>query len=253
MLEQLAYPLLAISNRKGGTGKTTTAVNLAAEFAARQYRVLLVDTDSQGHCALGLGIRWRLGMPSVHDLFDDQPPHWSDCVLKTQVPGLDLIAANTRFEGLWGSEDRSILKRSLQEAQNDYDLILLDTPPSVDLVLINALTAAKGVLIPAVPHHLGAEGVRQLTQLFYRVASKDNPSLKLLGIVPVMADTQVPGHQAVVRELQQAFGPGRMLRGIRRDQRLAEAFAAGQSIRDFAPRSRGAMDYFLLTEQLLTI
>lgn len=253
MLEQLASPVLAISNRKGGTGKTTTAVNLAAEFAARGYRVLLVDTDSQGHCALGLGVSWRKGMPSVHDLFDDQPPVWSDCILPTQVAGLDLIAANTRFEGLWGTEDTGILRRALTQAQQHYDLIFLDTPPSVDLVLINALTAASGVLIPAVPHHLGAEGVRQLTQLFYRVASRDNPQLKLLGIVPVMADTQVPGHQEVVRELRQAFGPGRMLRGVRRDQRLAEAFAAGQPIRDFAPRCRGAMDYFMLTEQLLKV
>lgn len=252
MLEQLARPILAISNRKGGTGKTTSAVNLAAEFAARNYRVLLIDTDSQGHCALGLGMKWRPGQPSVHDLFSDQPPMLTDIILPTAIQGLDLIAANTRFEGLWGSEDTGILRRALQTLPG-YDLILLDTPPSVDLVLINALTAASGVLIPAVPHHLGAEGVRQLTQLFYRVASRDNPGLKLLGIVPVMADPQVPGHQAVVQELKKAFGPGRMLRGVRRDQRLAEAFAAGQPIRHYAPRSRGAMDYFMLTEQLVKI
>ncbi|WP_404419921.1 ParA family protein [Marinospirillum sp.] len=252
MLEQLTRPILAISNRKGGTGKTTTAVNLAAELAARQYRVLLVDTDSQGHCALGLGIRWRPGQPNLHDLFSDRPPSLQEVILKTATPGLDLVAANTRFEGLWGTEDTGILKRALEEAQ-DYDFILLDTPPSVDLVLINALTAASGVLIPAVPHHLGAEGVRQLTQLFYRVASRDNPGLKLLGIVPVMADPQVPGHREVVEELKKAFGPGRMLRGVRRDQRLAEAFAAGQPIRQYAGRSRGAMDYFMMTEQLLKI
>lgn len=252
MLEQLDRPILAISNRKGGTGKTTTAVNLAAEFAARNYRVLLMDTDSQGHCALGLGVQWRPGQPSLHDLFSDHSPSIQQLILPTAVKGLDLIAANTRFTGFWGSDDTQVLKRALSELPA-YDLILIDTPPSVDLVLINALTAASGVLIPAVPHHLGAEGVRQLTQLFYRVASRDNPRLRLLGIVPIMADPQVPGHQAVVKELTQSFGPGRLLRGVRRDQRLAEAFAAAAPIRHFAPRSRGAMDYFMLTEQLLKI
>lgn len=244
---------LAVTNRKGGSGKTTTAVNLAAELAARGQRVLLVDADSQGHCALGLGVSVPAHKGSVHDLFRESQVTGAELVVPSRQPGLDLIPADTRFDGQLPYQDKNLLAQALRPLQKEYDVVIIDTPPSADCLLINALNAATGVLIPLVPQVLGSAGVRQLSQLFYQVASQGRPDLKLMGLVPIMCDRQVPSHARVLTELSLTFGNQRILRGIRTDIRLAEAFGAGQPIREYAPRSRGAMDYFMLAETLLPV
>lgn len=243
-------PVLAITNRKGGSGKTTTAVNLAAELAARGQRILLVDADTQGHCALGLGVAPTAGSRGLHRLFTGDQTDIEGLIVQTRWAGLDLIPADTRFDGRGLYDDETLLRQALAPL-TDYDLVVLDTPPSVDLVLLNALQAAHGVLIPVVPQVLGSAGVRQLSQLFYQVATRGRADLKLLGLLPVMCDHNVPSQARVLAELAQTFGSQRILRGIRPDVRLAEAFGAGVPVRDYAPRSRGAMDYFMLAEAML--
>ncbi|TGG93299.1 ParA family protein [Natronospirillum operosum] len=245
-------PVIAITNRKGGSGKTTTAVNLAAELAARGWQILLVDADSQGHCALGLGVAPPTGHPGLHQLFRDAQISLASLQVPTLQPGLTLIPANTRFDGrVTGIED-DLLARALCELSG-YDLIIVDTPPSVDPVLLNALRAADSVLIPVVPQVLGSAGVRQLAQLLYQVATQGRTDLKLLGLLPIMCDRSIPSHARVLSELGLTFGAQRIFRGIRPDVRLAEAFGAGQPVRELAPRSRGAMDYFMLVEELTAL
>jgi len=243
---------LAISNRKGGTGKTTVSVNLAAELAALGLRVLLVDLDSQNHCAVGLGLPASPGLPTVHDTFrDPECPLWP-AVRRTGVPNLSLVGADPLFEHGSGTRDEALLKTALAHPAlvTAFDLVLLDTPPSLDLLLLNALNAAQGLIVPFVPHPLSLEGVKQLMRVLFKVKTRANPALKILGFLPVMVAEHVRQHQAVTGAIAQQFGAPRLLAGIRTDIKLAEAFAAGQPIRDYAPKSRGAEDFRTLGQWL---
>lgn len=241
---------LAVSNRKGGSGKTTTAVNLAAELARRGRRVLLVDADSQSHCAVGLGIDSTTQCGSLHDLFRSTTVDPATLVQPTDVPNLYLVPADPRFDGQLAFNGDDRLATALAEVQGEYDNIIIDTPPSIDTLLRNALHAANGILIPLVPQVLGQAGVRQLAQLFYQVASSVRSPMALLGLLPVMCDRRVPSQQRILDELALTFGRHRLLRSIRNDVRVAEAFGSGQPICHYAARSRGAMDYFMLAEAL---
>lgn len=237
--------LLVITNRKGGTGKTTTSVNLGAELAARGERVLLVDLDTQGHCAIGLGVRIKKGEPTIHDLFAHGTLH-PEAVRHTAWPQLDLLPADPLFEHGSGARDETLLRRALQEGglHDRYDTLILDTPPSLDMLLLNALHAADRILVPFLPHFLAGEGVRQLARVLFRVAStRPDKGLRVLGFLPVMCDARIGQHRQVLGAVAQQFGGSRMFAGIRSDIRLAESFSAGQPVRSYAPKSRAAQDY----------
>jgi chromosome partitioning protein len=237
--------ILAISNRKGGSGKTSTAVNLAAEWAARGQRVLLIDLDTQGHCALGLGVKSAKGSPTVHSLMRGQH-RLMDTLCATSIPGLDLVPADPLFEHGSGTQDELTLSRALEDPalRERYDTIVLDTPPSLDALLLNALCAADRVLVPLQPHFLAGEGVRQLARVLFRLVSRGaNERLRLLGFLPVMLDTRVGQHREVTQGLSQQFGAVRLLPGIRSDIRVAEAFGQGRPVRLHAPSCRAAADY----------
>lgn len=243
--------ILAISNRKGGTGKTTTTVNLAAEWASRGRRVLVVDLDTQGHSGYGLGIEAAKSGPTAHDLFRDEHFDIRVAVLATAWPNLWCVPANPLYDGAGPCRDSTRLARQLRRPEmGEYDVVILDTPPSLDLVLTNAMTAADGILIPLLPHALSAEGVKQLSRLFYKTVTTANPDLKLIGLLPIMASERIGHHRAVITDIARQFGSERMLRPIRSDIQLAAAFAERQPIRCFAPRSRGALDYYLLADEL---
>jgi chromosome partitioning protein len=247
--------IIAISNRKGGTGKTTVAVNLAAELAMLGRRVLLVDLDSQGHCAVGLGIKIRRGDAAVHRLFTDPHARLVEVIRETAFSNLALAPADQLFEHGSGLRDTARLARALaeQEICERFDVVLLDTPPSLDVLLLNALAAANWVLVPYIPHPLSFEGVRQLMRVLFKVMTGENPALKILGFLPTTTTEHIRQHRAVTNEVSRQFGAHRVLPGIRNDVKLAEAFAAGKPARYYAPSSRGAQDFASLAMSLLPV
>lgn len=247
--------VIAISNRKGGSGKTASAVNLAAVLAAAGRRVLLIDLDTQGHCALGLGVKTTRQTRTVHHLFADGS-RLRDALQATAWPGLSLLPANPLFEHGSGSQQPGLLRQALQQEGllDDFDLIVIDTPPTLDALLLNALDAAQWVLVPFVPHFLSGEGVRQLARTLFRLASSgQHPDLRLLGFLPVMCDTRISLHRRTMDQVGLQFGVLRVLQSVRNDIRLAESFAAGQPLSHFAPRSRAAQDYAVVAAQVLAL
>jgi chromosome partitioning protein len=244
---------LIVTNRKGGTGKTSTAVNLAAELAARGDKVLLVDLDTQGHCSLGLGVKVQKGEPTVHDLFG-KGAALRPALRETPWENLHLIPADPLFEHGSGSRNELLLAKALDDEgiKAAYDTIIFDTPPSLDVLLLNALQAADRVVVPFLPHFLAGEGVKQLARVLFRVASSgSNPNLRVLGFLPVMCDLRIGQHKQVTGGVAHQFGASRMLPSIRNDIRLAESFGAGQPVRVFAPKSRAAEDYRAATQAIL--
>jgi len=248
-------PIIALSNRKGGAGKTTVSVNLAAELAMLGRRVLLVDLDSQGHCAVGLGIKVNRGEPTVHRLFADPDIRLAEVVRETAFGNLALAPADQLFEHGSGLRDEFRLARALAEKEiaERFDVVILDTPPSLDCLLLNALTAANWVLVPYVPHPLSFEGIRQLMRILFKVKTGENPSLKILGFLPTALTEHIRQHRAVTNDVSRQFGAHRVLSGIRNDIRLAEAFAAGKPVRYYAANSRGAQDFSDLAVSLLPV
>ena len=237
--------VIAVCNRKGGAGKTTTAVNLAAELAALGWRVLLLDLDSQGHCAVGLGLTVPAQQACVHALFTDPQAKLADLLHASGIENLALAAADQLFEHGTGVRDELRLAHALADASiaSSFDVVILDTPPSLDLLLLNALSAANWVLVPFVPHPLSFQGIRQLMRVLFKVMSRQNPGLKLLGFLPTMEAETIRQHRAIKGDVARQFGSMRVLPGIRNDIKLAEAFAAGKPIRSYASNSRGAQDF----------
>lgn len=245
--------VLALSNRKGGTGKTTTTVNLAAEFGRRGLRTLVIDLDTQGHAACGFGVEPGRGTPRAHHALREDGVPLADAVLPTALPNVWLAPADDQYEEADRPTPATRLAEQMARLRGRFDRIVIDTPPSLGGTLVNALAAADAVLVPLLPHHLAGEGVRQLTRLFFRVAMDHNPDLRLLGIVPVMVDRRLNLHRQVIAAMSRQFGADRIFTGIRSDIHLAEAFAAGQPIAAYRPRSRGTLDHSLLVDEIASL
>ena len=246
--------VVAVANRKGGTGKTTVCVNLASELAASGQRVLVVDLDTQGHCAIGLGAgRAAPGTPGVHQVLADGAPGMDAVIRASSVPGVWLAPADTHFEHGRVHAAGDALRAALTSPgmAERFDVVLIDTPPSLDALLIAALSAADRLLVPFVPHPLSFDGVRQLARLVFAVVSRRNPGLRILGFVPVMAASHVRQHRALQAQVGQDFGAARLLPPVRMDIRLAEAFGAGLPVRLYAPSSRAADDFTGLATEVL--
>jgi len=247
--------VIAVCNRKGGAGKTTTAVNVAACAAASGRNVLLVDLDTQGHATVGLGLRPEALSDTVHGIFTDPGYDLRRALQSTRYGNLWLLPARCDYQAvpvLSRREDALILRTALN-ALADFDLVIIDSPPALDVLLLNALAAASWVVIPVPLQPLALEGLNLLVRTYFQMATVYQHGLNLAGIVPTMVDKRPRVSREMRRRLEMHVGVDKIMHGIRSDVRLAESFNAGEPVIYYAPTSRGADDYRFLTRQILAI
>ena len=245
--ERRTTRVIAIANQKGGVGKTTTAVNLGSALAELGQRVLLVDLDPQGNASTGLGVDSRRQAVSVYQVLLQGIP-LAQCIQPTTVAGLDLAPSNLELAGaeielvsVMSRESR--LRQALSPVLGRYDYVLIDCPPALGLLTVNAMTAASEVLVPVQCEYYALEGLSQLWRNVELVKQHLNPSLEISAIVCVMYDGRTNLSQEVVNEVRHNFGDRVLATVVPRTVRISEAQSFGQSILAFDPRSRGAEAY----------
>jgi chromosome partitioning protein len=256
---------IAIINQKGGVGKTTTAVNLAAALARAGQRVCVLDLDPQAHATTHLGHAPDGKTPSVYDVLIDNKP-LAD-VRRQIADGLwivgshiDLAAAEVELAGVVGRE--VILRDALVQDEGAFDFVLMDCPPSLGVLTLNALSAANEVFVPLQPHFLALHGLGKLFETTALVGKRINPAVRVTGIVLCMYDASTRLTQEVVRDVEDYLAKGRdtsapwakariFASRIRRNIKLAECPSFGQSIFEYAPKCPGAEDYTSLAREVL--
>jgi chromosome partitioning protein len=247
--------IYALANQKGGVGKTTTAINLASYLAVLGQRVLLVDMDPQGNASSSIGYDKSAGGPSVYDALTGLRPV-VDAIVPTAYERVDLLPATIALAGaeieLVGVMAREArLGRTLKDAIDRYDYVLIDSPPSLGLLTVNALTAADGVLIPVQCEYLALEGLGQLVRTIDLIRENLNTRLRVAGVVMTMYDGRTNLSQGVVEEVRQHFPTLTFDTIVPRSVRLGEAPSFGKPISVYDPNSRGAQAYRALAEELL--
>ncbi len=247
--------IISLANQKGGVGKTTTAVNLAASIAMENYRVLLMDCDPQGNASSGLGIERRRLQHCSYNLIIDGV-ETEKVIKKTRIGNLDIIPATIQLAGaeveLVAAEDREQrIKNALDQVINDYEYILLDCPPSLGLLTINALTASNSVIIPLQCEYYALEGLSLLMDTISLVKKRLNPMLRVEGIVFTMFDGRTNLSIQVVDEVKRHFHQQIYKTIIPRNVRLSEAPSHGEPVVTYDPRSRGAEVYRELAREVL--
>lgn len=248
--------IIAVVNQKGGVGKTTTTISLGAALAELDQEVLLVDFDPQGGCALGLGIEPGGLELSVYNALLDRHCQVEDVVLKTNVPNLELLPSNIDLSAaelmlVQEVAREQTLMRVLAPLRVKYDFILIDCPPSLGLLTINALTAADGVLVPLECEYYALRGMGLLMDSIERIRERLNPRLQIDGILATMFDNRTLHGREVLERVEEAFGQWLFETKIRKTIRFAEAPVAGEPILSYAPTSTGAAAYRKLAMEVM--
>ena len=258
--------VIALLNQKGGVGKTTSTVNLGAAFARYGQRVLLVDLDPQSNLSLHFGVESGPEQRTIRDLLLDPTCRIEDAV-QTARPGLDFIPAVTELalvEGELAQQEgmQTVLRSKLEPVYGNYDIVLLDCPPSLGVLSVNALTVADEVFVPMQAHYLPLRGLEKLLQTVHLISQGLNPTIRVTGILLCMHDGSSSHARAVIGEIESQLAQFRGMDvpwstatvldpPVRRNIKLAEAPSFGQTIFDYAPKCPGADDYRRIAEQLL--
>ena len=248
--------IIAVTNQKGGVGKTTTAVNLAACLAVLGKRVLLVDIDPQRNATSGAGVLMTEESATVYDLLTDAEADVRGAIVPTETENLCVIPGSIELSGaeieLIDVERREyLLKGILEKVREDYDYIMIDCPPSLSLLTLNALTAADSMLVPIQCEYYALEGVGQLMNTLMLVRKRLNPALKVEGVVLTMYDSRTNLSEQVADEVRRYFKDHLFKTAIPRNVRLSEAPSHGQPIHMYDPKCSGAQAYIALAKELM--
>ena len=247
--------VVAIANQKGGCGKTTTSVNLAAALAQIGKKVVIVDLDAQGHTTLGFGYVPDELSRTIYDVIADPKVPISNTVLSTNIEGLKLVPSNILLSGseseLYNLYDREyVLSQRFDAIKNQYDFCIIDCSPSLSLLTLNALVASTDVIIPVQTQYYALEGLKQLLETIDVVKARFNPALKILGVLLTFVESRTMLSREIQRQMKEFFGDLVFDTVIHRNIRLAEAPSAGESCVTYDPKSKGAFEHLALAEEI---
>ena len=247
--------IIAIANQKGGVGKTTTSINLAASLGVLEKKVLLIDADPQANATSGIGIDVESVEIGTYQLLEHSNTA-KEAIIATETPNLDIIASHIdlvaiEIELVDKDEREYMLKKALQEIKNDYDYIIIDCAPSLGLLTLNALTAADAVIIPIQCEYFALEGLGKLLNTIKSVQKIHNPELDIEGLLLTMYDSRLRLSNQVVEEVQKHFNDMVFQTIIQRNVRLGEAPSHGESIINYDASSKGASNYLSLAKEVI--